>query len=169
MKVLFLDIDGVLNSERTTVANDTEDGRNKFKTICNSSASRGYLYEATLMHLDPISVKLINKLCEDTQCKIVVSSTHRQNHRNREALKEYMTSLGVTGEVIDGTPALYTIRGAEIKRWLESNPDVTQYAIVDDGIDMLPEQEDFFVRVDPLEGLSYANFTKLRRILSENR
>jgi hypothetical protein len=55
-KVIFLDVDGVLNGERV---------------ILSSPDNRGF------SHLDPISIGLVRQLCRTFEAKIVVSSTWR--------------------------------------------------------------------------------------------
>ena len=147
MKILFLDIDGVINSVRS------------------ASALGGYPYSSdteTWNRFDLVAVSLIKKLCKDTDTKIVLSSSWR-HYKGWELLNPILEL-----DIIDKTPTLSLSggrRGQEIKMWLDQHPEVTKYAIVDDDNDMLKEQEPFFVRTSNLEGLSYTNYFNLVEIL----
>jgi hypothetical protein len=145
MKVLFLDIDGVLNSMRTAKAFD------------------GYPWNAkSLENFDKVAIGLIQLLCEETGCFVVLSSTWRLGPN----WKDLASQLSLP--IIDRTPSNVTLsgyRGEEIKRWLEENPLVTQYAIVDDSTEILPEQLPYFVKTNAEDGLSYQNYLQLKELL----
>lgn len=148
--IIFLDIDGVLNCTRSVVVNKTFD------------------------ILDPIAVKLINKLCEECAAKIVISSTWRKLH----SIVSLITILEVQGlnknhlfeefglENMTTPVSASGNRGSEIGMWLEKIPDVN-YVIVDDDTDMLDFQMSRFVHVHGHNGLSYENFYQARKILME--
>ena len=59
MKLLFLDIDGCLNSYRSDLI---------------------YGHEKIVENLDPLALKLIHKLIDETQCVICLSSDWRLHH-----------------------------------------------------------------------------------------
>ena len=144
MKVLFLDIDGVLNSQRSCVA------------------FNGYPHEVTetLHQFDIVALNLIRRVCAVTGCKVVLSSSWRYG-------KELKDFENLNLPMIDFTPrgTGYRIRGGEIKEWLEDHPEVTHYAIVDDNSDMLEEQLPNFVKTQLEDGLSWNNFKQLIEIL----
>lgn len=143
-KVLFLDIDGVLNSRRSVVA-------------CN-----GYPHGFTKVDLekfDWIAVGLIRKLCEETDTSICLSSSWRLIHSVHECAN------GLDLPIFDKTPSLNSNRGVQINVWLAEHPEVTCYAIVDDDADMMPQQVPFFVRTNERNGLSIQDFANLKRIL----
>lgn len=140
MRVLFLDIDGVLNSTRSCIAN------------------RGYPHDFTPAcrnMFDEIAVKLVQGLCRHGDIKVVVSSAWRIGRTHEEI------GRGLGLPTIGKTPSLPASRGHEIAHWLASHPEVERYAIVDDDPDMLTEQLPFFVQTDGHEGLTHAAFTKL--------
>jgi hypothetical protein len=140
MKVLFLDIDGVLNSARTCLAHG------------------GYPHEFGPTHMamfDTTAVALIRGLCKTAGVSVVVSSAWRITHTWQEI------GAGLDLPTIDSTPRLVGPRGAEIQAWLDAHPSVTMYAIVDDDSDMLPEQAPNFVQTSGFEGLSFSNFERL--------
>lgn len=70
-------------------------------------------------------------------------------------------------EVIGATPRLGRKRGYEIQEWLDNNPDVTHYVILDDNSDMLDSQLGNFVKTDMFRGLCGADAEKAIKILNE--
>ena len=143
MKVLFLDIDGVLNSTRTAVANG------------------GYPHE--LHHreaFDWTSIKLLQRLCDSAGVQVVLSSAWR----NFCDFKDVGAAFGLS--IVDRTPDHRGgPRGEEIQAWLDAHPEVTHYAIVDDDADMLEGQQAHFVRTDAFDGLLWKDFTLVCSIL----
>lgn len=109
-KILFLDIDGVVNCKTTT------------------QRHRGAI------GIDPYLAFIVGKIQLDTGCEVVLSSTWRLWEYTREEVKKQVVNF------IDVTPDLGTSRGEEIQAWLNKHPEVTVYAILDDDTDMLPEQ-----------------------------
>lgn len=130
MKVLFLDIDGVVNCKNTM------------------QRHRGFI------GIDPYMAFLVGKIQLDTDCQIVLSSTWRLNEENRGEVRRQVVDF------IDCTPSLHGdnryngLRGEEIKNWLDRNPQVTRYAILDDDSDMLAEQIPNFFKTTWDEGIS---------------
>lgn len=123
---LMLDVDGVLNHRRSS----TRDG---------------------LFTVDPRNVDQLNRLVEDTQPEIVVTSTWRFNH-DTETLRELLAAAGfeAPGLVIGQTGCVYSHmvpsiqlpeshfrRGSEIVHWLETfAKPPCGLAILDDDSDM---------------------------------
>lgn len=145
MRVLFLDIDGVLNSHRTVVA------------------FNGYPHDvspAGLAQFDMAAVALLRGLCKAGGVQVVLSSTWRLDPK----WKTFGPALGLP--IIDRTPSLLGPRGKEIAAWLEAHPEVERFAIVDDDSDMLPEQRPFFVKTQHEDGLTWVPFTKLCELFS---
>lgn len=143
-KILFLDIDGVLNSRRTSVA---------FNGYPHS-------FDGTDMaKFDHVAIALIQQLCHETDCSIVLSSDWRLTNTAHEAAN------ALDLPIMDITPNLNVKRGLEINAWLSDHPEVTTYAIVDDRADMLAEQALNFVRTDDLIGLTLTNYLDLKYIL----
>lgn len=140
-KIIFLDIDGVLNSYRSCTAygayplrNDTED---KF---------------------DMVAVRLIEVACKKCNAEIVLSSTWRLE-KDWKNLKETLRL-----PIIDKTPAVLSgDRGHEISLWLEDNT-IFEYVVVDDN-EVGSSHKNNFVRTDPKNGLSYEDYQKILVIL----
>lgn len=121
MKVIFLDIDGVL--------------------VTRNSIIYQYLNfpDDTSIRFSKKAVKNLNKLIRLTKAKIVISSTWRLFH-SLEELKNIIKKQGIRGEIISTTSVeKATIeegipRGQKISDWLEQHPEVEQYVIIDDDV-----------------------------------
>ena len=161
MNILFLDVDGVLNSERSFMA-----GGERIKQYSIDNPNDPYFLKITKCTIDPVAVDLVNRVCKTGDAKIVVSSTHRKhfadNGNKLVAMKEYFSDLGIKPEYIIGwTENLSTPRGIEIQDWLERHPETERYVILDDSSDMMDHQMEFFVRCDGDIGVSSANFRQM--------
>jgi len=135
MKVLFLDVDGVLNME----------------------ASGG------LKTLNRNRLKLLEEIINTSGCKIVVSSSWRKDAAYLNRLHRVLNYRGISVHGV--TPILDQKRGYEIKSWLEKHNEVTHYAIVDDNNDMLESQQSYFVQTDSNIGLTKDVVDKIIHIL----
>lgn len=129
MKIIFLDIDGVLNSwafwER--------------KPIPEGAYNHNDLPAMADAMLDVEAVVRLNTLIERTGAVVVVSSTWRRLY-GRTQLQEVLGLAGFKGIVIDKTPCLGGLRGHEIQDWLnyraKRRADVEAFVIIDDDSDM---------------------------------
>ena len=156
MKIIFLDIDGVLNN-----AIDSE--HHQFH-------KEGYYF------FSKERVGHLNYILGQTGAKIVVSSTWRLGKTVSE-LQALCKWMGIEGEVIDKTEYLkdnYTLRGNEIYKWIEDNEDLLgkrgydflEYVILDDESDMLLWLKDHFVNCDGEIGLTHSNAYQAVKILN---
>lgn len=160
MKVIFLDIDGVVNSVRSMIALHDE-------YIASWGVSEENARNKLLRnHIDPMAVKLLNRIT-DLGVKYVISSSHRKLYRDLDKLREHIAGLGLTGEVIGATgddPRGF--RGNEIAEDLNNYGNcITHWCIVDDSDDMLESQLPYFVHVDADNGLSLQDYKDIKRIL----
>lgn len=112
MKVIFLDIDGVLNSDEYI---------DKIK---------GSMVKGIESHVDINKIKLLKEAVEATGAKIVLSSSVRYTMIGQE-LKQLLLDYGIS---TDTTPFMKHEKGKEIKKWLEQNIDIEDYVILDDEI-----------------------------------
>ena len=120
MKIIFLDVDGVLNSEEFFIMRPhTLEDKKKWTEESD---------------FDQYAVKLLNKMTDATDAKIFVSSCWRVG-RTVDELKDLLKRVGIAGEVIGKTKQLQTDRGFEIADWLE-NHEHDQFIIIDDEFDM---------------------------------
>lgn len=148
MRVIFLDIDGVLNSQRYF-----ESG-----AIDPSGLSWGK------SQIDPEAVSRLNTLVAETGAKIVISSSWR----HMWSLGEMKKMLGERGfehvdDIIDITPTLDGVRGDEILDWLENQEEgsriggesVGDFVIIDDDSDFPhPGQSEKLVQTNHEVGLT---------------
>lgn len=127
MKVIFLDIDGVMNNLESLRSPRTK------------VASSEHSYSAA----HPSCVAALNRVTAATDAKIVISSTWRGI--GLEVLFEVLHAWGVRGMIVGRTPDLAREqnsiwgapeRGAEIRQWLDAHADVESFVILDDGDDM---------------------------------
>ena len=145
-QVIFLDFDGVLNSTRSIVAYGG----------CGMSGDVDSWYK-----MDEVAIRLVKGMSRVAKAPIVVSSVWRHGGQDKlEALKKYFGF-----NIVSATGHELGIRGNQIKLWLERNPHITNYVILDDESDMLPEQQKHFVHVNGMEGLSFQNITDACKVL----
>lgn len=153
MSLLFLDIDGVLNS--TTWA-----GARPIRGFMPPSSARMALDEE---RLDPACVARLRVLIERTGASLVIISSWR--HKMSVAEFSRMLALyGVPGASVVGvTPDLPGPRGEEVRAWLAEHAPSAPYAILDDDDDFLDGQ--VLVRTDPDIGLTGADVEACVRAL----
>jgi hypothetical protein len=112
MKIVFLDIEGVLNTKQFLK------GGNDFQ-VC-----------------DPKNVRNFNKLIKKfDDVKVVISSSWRIG-RSFDELITILRDNDINGEIIDTTPEMSgkvgATRSGEIQAWL-NNHDIDNFVILDDG------------------------------------
>ena len=112
MKVIFLDVDGVLNSD------------DYFDKIENMNI------EGIENDIDVEKIKLLRMAIEETDAKVVLSSSWRYT-RKAQSLKELLLRYGI---YVNSTPFLNHERGKEIKEWIKNNRDIEDFVILDDEI-----------------------------------
>lgn len=117
MKVIFLDVDGVLNCEMT-------------KDTCSY-----------YLGIDDRLVKNLKEIVDKTDAEIVLCSSwkthwHKENkseqgnlgiYLDRKLRKQYLT-------ILDKTQDHGSDRGHGIKNYLEANPQITSWCVIDDDI-----------------------------------
>lgn len=143
MKVLFLDIDGVVN---------TVGGELGIRHCTDMVAKRDDGSE----YFDPACMWYLRDIVTRTGCKIVVSSTWRIG-ASLEDMKAWFRCEVIKDAIIDKTPSLNSKshphlvdsrgrvqRGEEILAWLNEHPEVTRYAVLDDDGDMDAVRLNFF-------------------------
>src|SRR5210317_1410587 len=155
MKIIFLDIDGVLNNDRWASVLNHLYGGNGYGGFVKRNLKRRNI------KWDYYNVDNLKTLMDKTGAKIVISSTWRYSHSIND-FKVMFQLYGLEPRIVDITPDLSKtgitdlyirkIRGDEINAWLDDHPDITNYVILDDDSDFHPGQP--LVRTDPEYGLT---------------
>lgn len=145
MKVLFLDIDGVLNSTRTWIA----------------YGGLPHDFRPGLPRFDLVALGMLRRIVHAADARVVLSSAWRTQY----SAEEVATALGLP--IIGSTPVTACwARGREIDAWLRDHEgEVDRYCILDDDDDMLPEQRPYFVRTSGHEGVTYDCARKVAELL----
>jgi HAD domain in Swiss Army Knife RNA repair proteins len=195
IKIIFLDIDGVMNSQRFYTNSIKGNRRDEYGDL-----------------FDPLSASLLNKLIKETGAKIVISSTWR--HAGLKKMQSMWIDRKMEGEVIAITPdfrgsltddgqskrfgehmnrlinnksndhGVSIPRGCEIewyyefkhnfKHWqwegdyvreFKSRCTLDTYVILDDDSDMLYSQRNNFVHCSNLEGFTQPEYEQAYKIL----
>lgn len=151
MKVLFLDIDGVLNNSQ-------------FNPAAESST------------LDPAAVARLNQVVRSTGAKLVLSSSWRylilEGAMTLQGFEYLLRSHGLDkGCLLDHTGAdqaadVFAGRAAQIQRWLAQHPEVADWAAIDDAALALGPLGWRQVKTDGTVGISDADAAQLVAILT---
>ena len=113
--------------------------------------------------IDDRAIANLNRIIEETGCKVVLSSSWRSCVEAENTLTEYLLKLkGFKYELYDVTPRLWfndfsIRRGEEIQLWMDKESEkneIESFVILDDDSDMLPEQTNNFIHVDGQVGLT---------------
>lgn len=154
MKVIFLDIDGVLNSGEWDVY------------------VQSFIYGACFNSCYLLSQEMILRLQNvvfQTNAEIVLTSSWRTNERAMDALRRQLNLYHLS--IRDTTVSYaYGNRADEVKLWIESHSNVTSYAIVDDYDDGFTQDEvlsTHFVQTAYAYGLTHEKAAEMIEILSK--
>ncbi|KKM28010.1 hypothetical protein LCGC14_1569000 [marine sediment metagenome] len=135
MKIIFLDIDGVLNTISNWGSRPIE---KRFSSEC---------------------VAALNRITEYTGAKIVISSSWK-NIMGYQELSDLLHSVGIKGEIVGKTSLVKLSggpRGEEIEKFIceyrKSEYDVSSFVILDDNTDM-GSISSHLVWCDPETGLT---------------
>lgn len=155
--LIFLDIDGVLNSFRTAVAFDG----------CGDvppNYQAGMRLMRAELKLDPVAIGLIRALCTKADAGIVISSTWRINRKVSDFTSLFAAYGWLSAPVVGLTPRGGWIRGYEIRLWLaDNNAAGAPYVIFDDDGDFYPDQP--LIKTDAKNGLQYEDYKRAASIL----
>lgn len=119
MKVIFLDVDGVLNSIGWMKKNDRKKHGN--------------------CEINPENIKMLKEIADKTEAKIVLSSTWRNvdgedgepRHPMYDYLVDELREFGI--EIFSRTPLINNDRPKEIKAWLdETSFEIESFISIDD-------------------------------------
>lgn len=191
-KVLFLDFDGPLFSDRVIKYHPDNHTRHpKHLKLYEFMQDAGDTFGASLLtywKMDEVAVHALNQIMEITPFKTVVSSSWREfcsketieylfflNNLKLDLHNDWMTDLRPTGFSY-GTKA-YVDRLAEVSAWINRHKDeILDYAVLDDpgsGGSLISEGHVASVGMDPKKvvivnyevGLELDHITTLRDLL----
>ena len=153
MKVLFLDVDGVLNRENT----------------------------GGIKSLNRKNLKYLEEIVQETNCHIVLSSSWRlspefYNHLVKTLKYRNLSIFSTTPNFVHllfveenmWEKGQSFLRGYEVQNWLTNRTEIIDsYAIVDDNDEFLNFQKPYYVKTDSNLGLTNENKNKLISILNK--
>lgn len=172
-KLVFLDIDGVLNHQLYYKEMRQHERRNTSEVLYPEV---GDGIPIMLSDIDSERVEFLNTLAEDVpNLYFIISSTWRQG-RTIEELQNTFKLKGFKGNIIGKTPSFrladwnYTPpRGMEIACWLthyaKGFDREIKYVIFDDDSDMLLWQKDNYFWIDPYVGITPNIIYQAKRFL----
>lgn len=111
--LLFLDIDGVLNSSRFFHAHPNRQWSGRDEPI------------------DPSAIVLLQRLVDETRCEVVVSSSWRYMY-SLDRLREMFERHQLRARIRGVTPIFNDERGQEIAAYLATEPSGLPFVIFDD-------------------------------------
>lgn len=142
-KVIFLDIDGVMNSVTTPFGD-----RRRLSTF-----------------LDPSNVAVLNQIVRATGAVVVVTSTWRLT-MSIEQLRGHFEDAGCVAEIVDVTPDLDAYRrDREVRAWLAAQREPPRRWVILDDDPELDASPDTLVRIDQLVGLSARELPRVLELL----
>ena len=170
-KIIFLDLDGVLNTA------------NYYDRLQHEHLPTEDIF-GTLF--DPKAVEQLSHIIDSTNAKIVISSSWRYSGiANMRAMWKArqlpgeiydITSLHVADDYIqsqmennpndfDLYDAMILAREMEIALWLEEHPEVTSYVILDDQ-STFRQLKEHFVQINPKSGITNKDTERIITILN---
>lgn len=117
-KIIFLDVDGVLNSRSFAKRMRDTEGVSVFREDI----------------LDGRCLLLLKDIVDRTGAKIVVSSAWRRIPTSYRHLRDWLQQYGM--DAYDKTPYVGGERGNDITAWFNRHPGDYRYVILDDDSDM---------------------------------
>lgn len=148
MKIVFLDVDGVLNSYRNVVA------QGGFPFPKGSSAAKNPQHSDE--NLDVLAVGMVRELCLRNEAQIVMHSTWRKHIDLAEFAKRW--DLPILDKTDHGD------KSQSVGRWLKEHPEVEKYVILDDD-DMHDRTHQVFTSL--FEGFMYKDFMFAMKLLGD--
>jgi cell division septum initiation protein DivIVA len=162
-KIIFLDIDGVMNSEVDYLLAEARDDYETAREEAHELSER--------------CVGLLNNLIDDTGAEVVITSVWRYS-TTKEEMQSLFEKKGFKHKILDYSPVYdrnFTVRGNEILGWIKKNEeylgvkyynDFETYVIFDDDSDMLYWQRENFIPIDGYTGLTHNKTYKAKWILN---
>jgi len=161
-KIIFLDIDGVMNSQVDYELAEARGDLEKAREEAHELSER--------------CVGLLNDLIDETGAEVVISSVWRYS-TTKEEMQALFEKKGFMHKILDYTPVYdrrFSVRGNEILGWIKDHEeylgqfyhDFETFVIFDDDSDMLYWQRENFVPIDGYTGLTHNKTYKAKWILN---
>ena len=153
-KIIFLDFDGVLNTEhyQGLLQYQGKPWQDEYGAF-----------------FDPKAVKQLKRIIDATDADIVVESSWK--YLGLDAMKELWKVRNLPGTIIDITPSLLgKNKGVEIASWLSkyAKQDI-RYVIIDDEYVILDSQLPHFILTNPYEGITEEQANRAISMLNEKK
>ena len=153
-KIIFLDFDGVLNTEhyQGLLQYQGKPWQDEYGAF-----------------FDPKAVKQLKRIIDATDADIVVESSWK--YLGLDAMKELWEVRNLPGTIIDITPSLLgKNKGVEIASWLSkyAKQDI-RYVIIDDEYVILDSQLPHFILTNPYEGITEEQANRAISMLNEKK
>ena len=168
-KIIFLDFDGVLNTQY-------------YQGLLQSHGKKWQDEHGALF--DPNTVKQLERIIKATNADFVVESSWK--YLGLDAMKELWEVRNLPGRIIDITPStisdeyllssdlenihpsLLHCKGVEIASWLSKyETQDLRYVIIDDEYVILDSQLPYFILINPYEGITEEQANQAISILNE--
>lgn len=145
LKVIFLDIDGVLITGKHTLKSSHHGG----------------------VQFDPVAVSLLKGVLKSTGASIVLSSSWRENRTLSRLKSEVFDHYDLSSHLIDMTPVIGgETRGHEINRYLADHREALgNFVILDDAPD-IHGLDRHLVRTNTFRGFTVLDSLKAQAILT---
>lgn len=139
--VIFLDIDGVLNSLGHIAAT-------RFVVNEQNRDSDSLSEDWWVSQIDPTNMAALNHIVMETGAKVVVTSTWRIGH-DLEWCQRVLKRAGFIGEVLGMTRHDNQQRGLQIQDWISTHPEIDVHITLDDDLD---HHMTHVIKTNPREG-----------------
>jgi hypothetical protein len=165
MRIIFLDIDGVLNSFEKHADLDVP-----HSTWCPEVMNAFGIK----LEVFPEMVERINRITDATGAKLVISSSWRVGYLAEWAdVIIHLHNVGIKGFIVGRTPwnrndPELSTRGKEIEAWFKKHPDekIESFVILDDLNQMEPLM-DYLVQTDHAKGIQDEHVNRAIEMLSK--
>jgi hypothetical protein len=131
MKIIFLDIDGVLNNDN-------------------------HIYHYGNNYIDNNLLNLFIAIVKSTESEVVLSSSWKISENKKKILFNKLSkfNIKILDSIIPQNKDGWINTSDEIQYWLKNHPQVSRFAILDDDVEMQYNIEEGFFKTDPAIGLT---------------
>lgn len=158
--VCFVDFDGVICTDRTYYAYEQDREKNVIRA------------------LDPIGIKLIDRICRDYNLHVVLSTSWRNRYDCANILQThgFRAPFHPDEKTVSVVPnsrwnGYGNERGNQIHEWLYRHPEVKRFVIFDDDCTRIhgTNLDPFHVMTDYYDGVRTKNYLMAKQILDDQK